>query len=227
MSKSSVSVVTVDGPSGSGKGTVSRMLARELGFHFLDSGALYRLLALEASRRGVALDDESALVSLVGDLDIQFPADVSEDLVLLYGEDVTRGIRTEATGGKASRVATLPGVRKALLKVQQDFAMPPGLVADGRDMGTVVFPLADVKLFLVATSEERAERRYKQLKNNNISVEYDNVLKEIEARDKRDSSRSVAPLRAADDAMTIDTTGIDANAVLSQVRDFVKKQLIQ
>ncbi|MEE9342908.1 MAG: (d)CMP kinase, partial [Gammaproteobacteria bacterium] len=118
-------------------------------------------------------------------------------------------------------------VRKALLKVQQDFAMPPGLVADGRDMGTVVFPLADVKLFLVATSEERAERRYKQLKNNNISVEYDNVLKEIEARDKRDSSRSVAPLRAADDAMTIDTTGIDANAVLSQVRDFVKKQLIQ
>lgn len=227
IDKNAIPIITVDGPSGSGKGTVSRQLAREFGFHFLDSGALYRLLALAAGRRGIALDDEPALVAQAADLDIHFPTDAADEQVLLEGDDVTDEIRTEAAGGRASRVAALPGVRIALLKTQQSFAKLPGLVADGRDMGTVVFPHALVKIFLTAGAEERANRRCKQLEEKGISVDYEAVLAEIQARDERDSQRAVAPLRAADDAVTMDTTGVPIHSVLAEARQIIKNQLNQ
>jgi cytidylate kinase len=220
-----VPVITIDGPSGSGKGTVSRMLARELGFHFLDSGALYRLLALAATRRGVPLDDEAGLAALCGELDIRFPADAAADLVLLDGEDVTQEIRTEAAGSGASQVAALPGVRTALLKRQRDFRAAPGLVADGRDMGTVVFPDAQAKFFLTASAEERAERRFKQLKEMGINSIYEDILADIRARDERDAGRSVAPLRAAADAAQVDTTDLDIGATMACLRDLLKNLL--
>ena len=220
-----VPVITIDGPSGSGKGTVSRMLARELGFHFLDSGALYRLLALAATRRGVPLDDEAGLAALCGELDIRFPADAAADLVLLDGEDVTQEIRTEAAGSGASRVAALPAVRTALLRRQRDFRIAPGLVADGRDMGTVVFPDAQAKFFLTASAEERAERRYKQLKEMGIESVFEDILADIRGRDERDAGRTVAPLRAADDAQQLDTTELDIAATMARVRDFLNNRL--
>ena len=223
--KSVVPVITIDGPSGSGKGTVSRMLARELGFHFLDSGALYRLLALAANRRGVLLDDEAGLAALCGELDIRFPADGAADVVLLDGEDVTQEIRTEAAGSGASRVAALPEVRAALLKRQRDFRAAPGLVADGRDMGTVVFPDAQAKFFLTASAEERAERRYKQLTEMGIDSDFDDILADIRARDERDAGRSVAPLRAAADAQQVDTTELDIAATMARLRDLLKNRL--
>ncbi|MEE9421862.1 MAG: (d)CMP kinase [Gammaproteobacteria bacterium] len=222
-----IPIVTIDGPSGSGKGTVSRQLARELGFHFLDSGALYRLLALAASRRGLALDDEPALAALAIELDIDFPTDASIEQVLLEGDDVSDEIRTESAGGKASRVAVLPEVRTALLKTQHAFAKLPGLVADGRDMGTVIFPQAQAKLFLTASAEERAKRRSKQLNEKGISVDYEGILAEIKARDSRDSQRSVAPLIAADDAKIMDTTGVAIDSVVAEARQFIKNQLNQ
>jgi cytidylate kinase len=220
-----VPVITIDGPSGSGKGTVSRILARELGFHFLDSGALYRLLALAANRRGVPLDDEAGLAALCGELDIRFPADGAADVVLLDGEDVTPEIRTEAAGSGASRVAALPAVRAALLKRQRDFRAAPGLVADGRDMGTVVFPDAQAKFFLTASAEERAERRYKQLKEMGIESVFEDILADIRARDERDAGRSVAPLRAAEDAQQVDTTELDIAATMARLRDLLKNRL--
>ena len=220
-----VPVITIDGPSGSGKGTISRMLARELGFHFLDSGALYRLLAFAAQRRGIALDDESALAALSGELDIRFPADGEGDRVLLDGEDVGDAIRTEAAGGGASRVAALPAVREALLDRQRRFRLIPGLVADGRDMGTVVFPDAEAKIFLTASAEERARRRCKQLKEKGISVVFDDVLADIQVRDERDASRSVAPLRPAQDADLVDTSELDIPATIERLRDFLKNRL--
>ena len=220
-----VPVITIDGPSGSGKGTISRMLARELGFHFLDSGALYRLLALAANRRGVLLDDEAALAVLCGELDIRFPASGEDETVLLDGEEVTKEIRTEAAGGGASRVAALPAVRAALLKRQRDFRAAPGLVADGRDMGTVVFPDAQAKFFLTASSEERAERRYKQLKDMGIEVNFQDILADIQARDARDAGRSVAPLQAAPDALQVDTSDLDIAATMVRVRELLKKRL--
>ena len=220
-----VPVITIDGPSGSGKGTISRMLARELGFHFLDSGALYRLLAFAAQRRGVALDDEFALAALSGELDIRFPADGEGDRVLLDGEDVGDAIRTEAVGGGASRVAALPAVREALLDRQRRFRLAPGLVADGRDMGTVVFPDAEAKIFLTASAEERARRRCKQLKEKGVSVVFDDVLADIQVRDERDASRSVAPLRPAQDADLVDTSELDIPATIERLRDFLKNRL--
>jgi cytidylate kinase len=223
--RSDVPVVTIDGPSGSGKGTIARMLARELGFHFLDSGALYRLLALAANRRGVALDDEAGLAALSDELDIRFPADAGEQRVLLDGEDVSHEIRTEAAGAGASQVAAVPAVRAALLQRQRDFRTPPGLVADGRDMGTVVFPDAPAKIFLTATSEERAKRRYNQLKEMGINPVFEDILADIQARDERDAGRSVAPLEAAEDAETLDTTGLDIGATLQRARDLLKKRL--
>jgi len=224
MSKA-VPVITIDGPSGSGKGTISRMLARELGFHFLDSGALYRLLAFAAEQRGIALDDESALAVLSGELDIRFPADGEGDRVLLDGEDVGDAIRTEAAGGGASRVAALPAVREALLDRQRRFRLIPGLVADGRDMGTVVFPDADAKIFLTASAEERAKRRYKQLKEKGMSVVFEDILADIQVRDERDASRSVAPLRPAQDADLVDTTELDIPATIERLRDLLKNLL--
>jgi len=218
-------VITIDGPSGSGKGTISRMLARELGFHFLDSGALYRVLAYAAQRHGIALDDQAGLVRLCADLDIRFPSDGRDDAVLLDNEQVGQAIRSEEAGAGASRVAALPGVRKALLQRQRNFRTPPGLVADGRDMGTVVFPRADVKLFLTASSEERARRRCKQLKEKEIESDYATVLADIQGRDERDSTRSVAPLRPADDAVVIDTSALDIAATMQCVRDLLKNRL--
>ena len=224
MSKA-VPVITIDGPSGSGKGTISRMLARELGFHFLDSGALYRLLAFAAQRRGIALDDESALAALSGELDIRFPADGEGDRVLLEGEDVGDAIRTEAAGSGASRVAVLSAVREALLDRQRRFRLVPGLVADGRDMGTVVFPDADAKIFLTASAEERARRRCKQLNEKRISVKFEDVLADIQVRDERDASRSVAPLQPAKDADLLDTSELDIPATIERLRDLVNNRL--
>jgi cytidylate kinase len=220
-----IPVITVDGPSGSGKGTISRMLARELDFHFLDSGALYRILALAAGRRGVVLDDEPALAALSSELNIHFPADGDGERVLLDGEDVSDEIRTEAAGSGASKVAALPAVREALLKRQRNFCAAPGLVADGRDMGTVVFPEAQAKIFLTASSEERARRRCNQLKEKGIDLVFEEVLADIRARDERDANRSVAPLRPAEDAELVDTTDLDIPATLKRVRDFIKKRL--
>jgi cytidylate kinase len=222
---SDVPVVTIDGPSGSGKGTIARMLARELGFHFLDSGALYRLLALAANRRGIDLDDEAGLAELSEELDIRFPAQADAQRVLLDGEDVSQEIRTEAAGAGASRVAALPAVRTALLQRQRSLRTPPGLVADGRDMGTVVFPDAQAKIFLTATSEERAKRRYNQLKEIGIIPVYEDILADIQVRDERDANRAVAPLGPAEDAGIVDTTGLDIPATLQRVRNLLKNRL--
>ena len=218
-------VITIDGPSGSGKGTIARLLARELDYHFLDSGALYRLLAFAAEQRAIALDDEPSLVELAGKLDIVFPADGGEDDVLLYGENIGSLIRTEAAGAGASRVAALPAVRTALLQRQRDFRSSPGLVADGRDMGTVVFPDAGAKIYLIASAEERARRRCKQLKEKGLDADYSAVVADIQARDERDMNRPVAPLKPAEDAESVDTSELDIAATLQRVRDLLKNRL--
>ncbi len=222
---SSAPVITIDGPSGSGKGTIARLLARELGYHFLDSGALYRLLAFAAEQRAIALDDQPSLVELAGKLDIVFPADGGEDDVLLYGENIGSLIRTEAAGAGASRVAALPEVRTALLQRQRDFRSSPGLVADGRDMGTVVFPDAEAKIYLIASAEERARRRCKQLKEKGLDADYSAVVADIQARDERDMNRPVAPLKPAEDAESVDTSELDIPATLQRVRDLLKNRL--
>ena len=218
MSDSKAPVITVDGPGGSGKGTVTQMLARKLGWHLLDSGALYRLTALAAARQGVALDDEAALVRVAAGLDVTFqPTPPGEPAkVLLAGEDVTSEIRTETCGDNASKVAVMQPVRDALLQRQRDFRVAPGLVADGRDMGTVVFPDAPVKIFLTASAEERARRRYNQLKEAGVDVNIDALLEEIRVRDERDMNRSAAPLKPADDAQVIDSTGLSIEEVLDR-----------
>ena len=223
VSDNTVPVVTIDGPGGSGKGTVTQMLARRLGWHLLDSGALYRLTALAAMRKGVALDDEAGLVQVAAGLNVMFePTPEGEPVrVILDGEDVTRGIRTEQTGDGASRVAVIQAVRDALLQRQRDFRQAPGLVADGRDMGTVVFPDAPVKVFLTASAEERAQRRYLQLKEAGADVNIDHLLDEIRARDERDMNRSAAPLKPAEDAQVIDSTGLSIEEVLSKVMALV------
>lgn len=218
-------VIAIDGPSGSGKGTVSRAIARLLGFHFLDSGALYRILALAAGRSGIALDDQPALALLAGRLDIRFPADTDIEQVLLDGENVEGLIRSEEAGRGASQVAALPEVRQSLLQRQRDFRSPPGLVADGRDMGTVVFPSAVVKIFLTASAEARAERRCKQLKEKGLDADYATVLADIQARDARDANRSVAPLVPAADASTVDTTDLDIAATVECVGQLIKSRL--
>ena len=218
-------VITIDGPSGSGKGTIARLLARELGYHFLDSGALYRLLAFAAEQRAIALDDEPSLVELAGKLDIVFPADGGEDDVLLDGENIGSLIRTEAAGAGASKVAALPDVRTALLQRQRDFRSSPGLVADGRDMGTVVFPDAGAKIYLIASAEERARRRCKQLKEKGLDADYSAVVADIQARDERDMNRPVAPLKPAEDAESVDTSELDIPATLQRVRDLLKNRL--
>ncbi|MBV2133965.1 (d)CMP kinase [Pseudomonas sp. MAP12] len=213
-------VVTIDGPSGSGKGTVCSRLARQLGWHLLDSGALYRLLALAAGRHGIALDNEAALETLAANLDVQFVA-AQEGLhgqrILLEGEEVGDELRTEQAGAGASQVAVLPGVRTALLQRQRDFRVAPGLVADGRDMGTVVFGDAPLKIFLTASAEERARRRYLQLKDKVSGVNLTSLLEEIRARDERDMQRSVAPLKPASDAILLDSTELSIEQVLERI----------
>ena len=211
-------IVTIDGPSGSGKGTISREVARELGWHLLDSGALYRLVALGGLRAGLASEDRTGHAGLATAMDVRFgsAADGAE-LVELDGEDVSAAIRSESAGAGASRVAAWPEVRSALLERQRAFAAPPGLVADGRDMGTVVFPEADLKIFLTATPEERARRRHKQLKDKGSDVSLPALSREIAERDSRDRNRQVAPLRPATDACVIDSTALSVGEVVGQV----------
>ena len=197
ITEEDIPVIAVDGPSGSGKGTVCRLLARELGWNLLDSGAMYRLVGLAARNHGVRLDNHAALDVLAGHLDVQFrPGEDTEARVILEGEDVSQLLRTEEVGALASEVAAVPAVRASLLRRQRAFKIRPGLVADGRDMGTVVFPEAQFKVFLTASADERARRRYKQLKDKGEAVSLPRLVADIEARDRRDTERSVAPLRA-------------------------------
>lgn len=202
-----VPVIAIDGPSGSGKGTIARRVAIALGWHLLDSGALYRLVGLAATRRGIAVDDEPAVAQLAQNLDMRFGMDADgEEQIWLDGDDVTAAVRTEAAGASASAVALLPMLRSALLDRQRAFRRPPGLVADGRDMGTQVFPDAGLKVFLTASVEERARRRYKQLNGKGIDVSLAAVSQDIAERDRRDAERLVAPLRPAVEARILDST---------------------
>ncbi len=214
-----VSVITVDGPSGSGKGTICRLLAQQLGWSLLDSGALYRLTALAARHHGVSLDDVEALSDLAAHLDVRFVTqnDSDEAQILLEGEEVTAAIRSEKVGKDASQVAAIPQVRDALLSRQRDFAEAPGLVADGRDMGTVVFPNAVLKIYLDASAEERAKRRYKQLIDKEVGASLEDILRDIKARDSRDMNRPVAPLKPAGDAIRLDSTSMSIDEVLQAV----------
>ena len=216
---SQIPVVTIDGPSGAGKGTVAALLAAKLGWKFLDSGALYRLLAFAAVNHGVDLTNEEALKVLAAHLDVQFDtAESGQGMrIVLEGEDVTEAIRNEVVGAGASQVAALPAVREALLQRQKAFREAPGLVADGRDMGTVVFPDATLKIFLTASAEERARRRYLQLKAKGDDVNLASLLDEIRARDERDTQRAVAPLKPADDAIQLDSTALSIEQVLGQI----------
>ncbi len=211
-------IVTIDGPSGSGKGTVSRAVARFASWHRLDSGALYRLVAIAGQDRGLAPDDVKRHAQAALTMEVSFLEEAQEDeRVLLEGRDVTAELRSESAGAGASRVAAWPEVRQALLERQQSFARPPGLVADGRDMGTVVFPQAELKIFLTASPEERALRRYKQLKDKGSGVSLAALSREIAERDARDSTRAVAPLKAAPDAHVIDSTGLAIEEVVGRV----------
>ena len=213
-----VRVVTIDGPSGSGKGTIARLLADRLGWHCLDSGALYRLVGIAADRAGLSFDDPAALAAVARDLPVKF----SGDQVLLDGEDVSTAIRTEQAGSLASRVAAVPAVRDALLDWQRAYAREPGLVADGRDMGTVVFPAAQVKVFLTASPEERALRRHKQLLEKGLTANLSNLVAEIRERDERDRNRAVAPLKAPAAALEIESTALSIEEVLGRVLERVR-----
>ncbi|MFL6548316.1 MAG: (d)CMP kinase [Povalibacter sp.] len=211
-------VLTIDGPSGSGKGTVARQVADQLGWHLLDSGALYRLVAFAAQKGGIPLDDEAANARIAEHLDVRFGADPEgEEQIWLEGAEVSADIRTERAGDGASQVAALPRVRAALVARQRAFARAPGLVADGRDMGTVIFPEAGLKIFLTASADERAKRRYKQLKDKGLGANLAALSQEIAERDRRDANRTIAPLRPADDALVIDSTSMSIDAVVARV----------
>ncbi len=214
-----VPVIAIDGPVGTGKGTLSQLLANRLGFSVLDSGAIYRLLGLAAQRRGIRVVDEPALVDLAGTLEVSFAASEGNEpvRVMLGREDVTEEIRSERCAAAASELAARPPIRQALLDLQRSFRRSPGLVADGRDMGTVVFPDADVKIFLTATADERARRRHKQLIGKGIDVNLAQLLADINRRDGRDRERMAAPLKPAEGAIVIDTTGLEIGTVLNRV----------
>lgn len=218
-------VLTIDGPAGSGKGTIAEHVAQALGWNILDSGALYRLVAVAAQKRDITFDDDTGLESLAKKLDAVFlPCKGGGVEVRLDGDDVTQAIRTEACGCAASQIATNAGVRKALLHRQRNYLMSPGLVADGRDMGTVVFPEAATKVFLTASAEERARRRFKQLNEKGVDVILAGLILEIQARDTRDMERAEAPLIAASDAITIDTSNLSIEQVVMQVLSLVSEK---
>jgi CMP/dCMP kinase len=216
-SNSSAPIVTIDGPSGSGKGTISRAVARQLGWRLLDSGALYRLVAVAGLELGLRPDDVSSHVAAARNMSVTFGTDLGDERVGLNGRDVTDQVRSETAGQGASRVAAWPEVRQVLLERQKAFAGPPGLIADGRDMGTVVFPAADLKIFLTASAAERAARRHKQLKDKGSDVSLAALSREIAERDLRDTTRAVAPLKPASDAHVIDSTGLSIEDVVERV----------
>jgi cytidylate kinase len=220
-----VPIITVDGPSGAGKGTLSAMLADAYHFQFLDSGAIYRVLAVAAIHHDIPLDDNDALVPLATGLDVSFVTDGNDTRIILEGEDVTDTIRTEEIGSAASQVAVIPVVREALLRRQRNFVQSPGLVADGRDMGTVVFVNADAKIFLTASAEARAERRFQQLKDKGHNVKLSRLLEDIQARDERDANRTTAPLRPAKDAFEIDSTQLNITQVFEKAKEFIDSKL--
>ena len=217
MSRKGARVVTIDGPSGSGKGTIGRLLAQRLDWHYLDSGALYRLVALAALRRHLDFRDAAALAATAASLDVRFTPAAAGDRVYLEGADVSSELRTERAGDAASKVAAVPEVRTALLKRQRDFAVAPGLVADGRDMGTVVFPDALLKVVLTASAEARAMRRHKQLKEKGIDVSLPDLSWDIAQRDARDANRSVAPFKPAPDAHVVDSTSLTPEEVVAHI----------
>ena len=223
MNNNQICVVTIDGPGGSGKGSLARNVANELGFHLLDSGAIYRLLALKAMRNSVDLDDEEALLALLDDFDIRFESGPELSVPFLDGEDVSAELRSESCGDAASRVARHAAVREALLAVQRGFLQAPGLVADGRDMGTVVFPDARFKFYLYASVEIRAQRRYKQLINMGLSANIAGLQAEMTERDERDRSRSASPLVPAEDALVVDSSLMDLNQVTELVLSHIKE----
>lgn len=213
MSDSGIPVIAIDGPTASGKGTVAQRVAQQLGFHYLDSGALYRLTALTALRAGIALSDEAALAELAARLPCRF---AGSD-ILLGGELVTDAIRAEQVGNSASKIAALPAVRRALVDLQLGFRTQPGLVADGRDMGTVIFPSANLKVFLTASVEARAQRRYKQLIEKGFSANIDDLCRDLKERDARDTERTTAPLKPAQDARVLDTSGLTIESAVDQI----------
>jgi CMP/dCMP kinase len=213
-----VPILTIDGPSGSGKGTISRRVADHLGWRLLDSGALYRLVAFAGLKHGTAPDAEAEFASVAAHLNVVFGIGAQgEEQIWLNGEEVSAAIRTEQAGEGASKVAAMPKVREALLERQRAFAAPPGLVADGRDMGTVIFPEAPLKIFLTASPEERAQRRYKQLKDKGLDANLAALSLEIAERDRRDASRPIAPLKPADDAVIVDSTSMPIESVVAHV----------
>ena len=217
-----IPVLTIDGPSGSGKGTVAQLMAKDLGWHYLDSGALYRVLAKACTKHGVELSDETSVSTLAKNLDVVFLFKNGELEVLLEGQNVSTLIRSEQTGNAASKVAALPLVRSALLERQHHFRQLPGLVTDGRDMGTVVFPDAPYKIFLNASAEVRAQRRHKQLKEKGIGSNISDLINEISERDERDRNRRVAPLRPATDAIQLDSTSLGIENVFERVRAILR-----
>jgi CMP/dCMP kinase len=218
-------VIAIDGPSGSGKGTVARLVAEQLGWHLLDSGALYRLVALAGAARRLDPGDEPGHAALADALDARFEVDASgAERVLLDGREVTRELRAESTGNMASVVAAMPAVRVALFERQRAFAQPPGLVADGRDMGTVIFPSAGLKVFLTASADERARRRHKQLKEKGLAANLAGLSQEILERDQRDAARTTAPLKPATDAVLIDSTGVPVEAVVQRILDLARSR---
>lgn len=222
-----IPVLTIDGPSGSGKGTISRAVAERLGWHYLDSGALYRAVGLAAAWEGIDLSDAEAVAQCAARTDIRFETGEGsgEPHVIVNGKDATRQLRMETAGAAASAIAAHPPVRAALVELQHRFRRAPGLVADGRDMGTVIFPDAPYKVFLTASAEERARRRHKQLKEKGVSVNLDSLLHEIAARDERDAGRAVAPLKPADDAVVVDSTGTPITEVIERVLSVLPDKL--
>jgi cytidylate kinase len=223
VTASAAPVVTIDGPSGSGKGTIGKLLALRLGWHYLDSGALYRLVALAALKRPIDLANAEGLAAVATALDVRFAPGAGGDRIYLEGADVSEELRTERTADAASKVAVVPAVRAALLQRQRDFALPPGLVADGRDMGTVVFPAATLKVVLTASAEARAMRRHKQLKEKGIDVSLPDLSWDIAQRDARDANRTVAPYRAAPDAHVIDSTSLTPEEVVAHILQWLAR----